>query len=70
MNNGTLSGHIQMHVEDKTFDLPARPLLSLGRAVPHDVRALEDRAFLLTLVWPEEGKRHVPSAEVNSRGKA
>lgn len=56
----TLSGHIQMHVENKTFDLPAGHLLSLDRALPHDVRALEDSAFLLTIVWPEEGKRHLP----------
>lgn len=56
----TLSGHIQMQVEEKTFDLPAGHLLSLDRALPHDVRALEDSAFLLTIVWPEEGKRHLP----------
>lgn len=54
-----LSGHIQMHVEEETFDLPAGHLLSLDRALPHDVRALEDSAFLLTIVWPEEGKRHL-----------
>jgi quercetin dioxygenase-like cupin family protein len=54
-----LSGHIQMHVQDKVFDLPAGHLLALDRAVPHDVKALEDSAFLLTLAWPEEGKRHL-----------
>lgn len=55
----TISGHIQMRVEDKTFDLPAGHLLSLDRALPHDVKALEDSAFLLIIVWPEEGKRHL-----------
>lgn len=64
-----LLGHIQMHVEDKTFDLPAGHLLSLDRAVPHDVRALEDSAFLLTLVWPEEAKRHLPGAEATPEVK-
>ena len=54
-----LSGHIQMHVEDKVFDLPAGHLLALDRAVPHDVKALEDSAFLLTIAWPEEGERHL-----------
>jgi quercetin dioxygenase-like cupin family protein len=54
-----LSGHIQMHVQDKVFDLPAGHLLALDRAVPHDVKALEDSAFLLTLAWPEEGERHL-----------
>jgi quercetin dioxygenase-like cupin family protein len=53
-----LSGHIQMHVQDKVFDLPAGNLLALDRAVPHDVKALEDSAFLLTIAWPEEGERH------------
>ena len=53
-----LSGHIQMHVQDKVFDLPAGHLLALDRAVPHDVKALEDSAFLLTIAWPEEGERH------------
>lgn len=56
----TLSGHIQMDVEGKTFDLPAGHLLALDRALPHDVRALDDSAFLLTIVWPEEAKRHEP----------
>lgn len=65
----SISGHIQMHVGDQTFDLPAGHLLSLGRAVPHDVRALEDSAFLLTLVWPAEGKRHLPGAEATTEAK-
>ena len=54
-----LSGHIQMHVQDKVFDLPAGHLLALDRAVPHDVKALEESAFLLTIAWPEEGERHL-----------
>jgi quercetin dioxygenase-like cupin family protein len=53
-----LSGHIQMHVQDKVFDLPAGHLLALDRAVPHDVKALEDSAFLLTIAWPEGRERH------------
>ena len=52
-----VSGHIQMHVQSKVFNLPAGHLLALDRAVPHDVKALEDSAFLLTLAWPEEGER-------------
>jgi hypothetical protein len=32
----TLSGHIQMHVQDKVFDLPTGYLLALDRALPHD----------------------------------
>jgi len=54
-----LSGHIQMHVQDKVFDLAAGHLLAPDRAVPHDVKALEDSAFLLTIAWPEAGQRHL-----------
>ena len=55
----TLSGHIRMHVQDKVFDLPTGYLLALDRVLPHDVKALEDSAFMLTIVWPEEGERHL-----------
>src|SRR2546429_7357633 len=36
-----------------------RSLLALDRALPHDVKALEDSAFLLTIAWPEAGQRHL-----------
>jgi len=51
-----VAGHIRMHVQDKVFDLPAGHLLALERALPHDVEALEDSAFLLTIAWPEDAK--------------
>lgn len=53
-----LSGHIQMRVLDKVFDLPAGHLLALDRSVAHDVKALEESAFLLTIAWPEQDARH------------
>jgi quercetin dioxygenase-like cupin family protein len=49
----TVAGHIRMHVESKVFDLPAGHLLALERAIAHDVEAVEDSAFLLTIAWPE-----------------
>jgi len=49
----TVAGHIRMHVEGKVLDLPAGHLLALERAIPHDVEAIEDSAFLLTIAWPE-----------------
>lgn len=54
-----LEGHIEMHVQGEMFDLPAGHLLALDRALPHDVKALEDSAFLLTIAWPEESQRHL-----------
>ena len=49
-----VAGHIRMNVQDQVFDLPAGHLLVLERALPHDVEALEDSAFLLTIAWPED----------------
>lgn len=48
----TVSGHIRMHVDGGEIDLPAGHVLALDRAVPHDVEAVEDSAFLLTIAWP------------------
>ena len=53
----TISGHIRMHVEGREFDLPAGHLLALEAAVPHDVEALEDSAFVLTVAWRGEKER-------------
>lgn len=52
-----VAGHIRMHAQDKVFDLPAGHLLALDRGVAHDVEALEDSAFLLTIAWPENEER-------------
>lgn len=50
----TVEGRIRMHADGKEFDLPAGSVLVLDRAMPHDVVAIEDSAFLLTVAWPEE----------------
>lgn len=48
----TVAGHIRMQALDRNFDLPQGGLLVLDRGVQHDVQALEDSAFLLTVAWP------------------
>jgi quercetin dioxygenase-like cupin family protein len=54
----TLSGHIQVRAQGRTFELPAGRLLALDQDVPHDVEALEESALLLTIAWPgREEKR-------------
>jgi quercetin dioxygenase-like cupin family protein len=53
----TIEGHLRMHAAGKDFDLPAGRVLVLDRALPHDVVAIEDSAFLLTIAWPE-GAEH------------
>jgi quercetin dioxygenase-like cupin family protein len=48
----TIRGHIRVRAEGRTFSLPAGGLLILDSKVPHDVEAVEESAFLLTLVRP------------------
>jgi len=50
-----LSGHIQVRASGRTFSLRPGGLLALDRGVPHDIEALEESAFLLTLAWPGRG---------------
>lgn len=47
----TLTGHIRMHVPGHTFGLPAGRMLALEQALPHDIEALENSAYLLTIAW-------------------
>ena len=52
----TVAGHLLVRAEGRRFDLPVGTLLTLDRDVRHDVEALEESAFLLTIAWP--GPRH------------
>jgi quercetin dioxygenase-like cupin family protein len=46
-----LSGNIRLRLPDTTADLTAGALLVLERGVKHDVEAVADSTFLLTLGW-------------------
>lgn len=48
----TVTGHVEVRADGRTFDLTAGRLLTLDRGVPHDVEALEESAFVLTIAWP------------------
>ena len=48
----TVAGHIVMRVGESVYDLPQGYLLALDTALPHNVEALEDSAFLLTIAFP------------------
>lgn len=52
----TLTGHIRLHLPHGAVDLPAGRLLVLDRAMRHDVEAVEESAFLLTISWPVDGQ--------------
>lgn len=49
----TVAGHLRLHLPDGSADLPAGHLLAFEPEVPHDVEALEESAFLLTVAWPK-----------------
>ncbi len=50
----TIVGHIQVRADGRTFELRPGGLLALEQGSPHDVEALEESAFLLTIAWPAE----------------
>ena len=52
----TLSGHIRLHLPERIVDLPASNLVALDQCLEHDVEALEESAFLLSIFWPPEAE--------------
>lgn len=46
-----VTGHARLRLPDRVLDLPAGRGVALDRGIPHDVEAIEDSAFLLTLSW-------------------
>lgn len=58
----TIMGKIRLHLPARTVELSVGQLLVLGSAVPHDVEAIEESAFLLTAgsphVAPKRKFRH------------
>ncbi|HXJ06458.1 MAG TPA: hypothetical protein VNH65_15240 [Candidatus Acidoferrum sp.] len=53
----SLNGHIRLHLPARVVELPAGHLLALDHCVPHDVEAVEDSVFLLTIAWPESSDK-------------
>jgi quercetin dioxygenase-like cupin family protein len=52
-----LAGHIEVHVGTKTVDAPMGSLLVLDRALSHDVEALDDSTFVLSVCTGPSDKR-------------
>jgi len=48
----TLMGHIRFRTAEEGVELPAGHMIALERDIPHDVEAVSDSAFLLTIAWP------------------
>ena len=49
-----VTGAIRLKTEQGDIDLNAGELLALDRGLPHDVEALSDCAFLVTIGWPKK----------------
>ena len=47
-----LSGHLQLKASGRTFSLRTGGVLALDHGILHDVEAVEESAFLLTIAWP------------------
>ncbi len=50
----TITGTIRIRLPDQTLDVPAGHAAILDRDLPHDVEALEESAFLVTVAWSGE----------------
>jgi quercetin dioxygenase-like cupin family protein len=47
-----LSGRLLVKLGEQTVELPAGNLLVLEKGLSHDVNAVEESAFLLSISWP------------------
>lgn len=47
-----LSGRIRLRIADEMVDLATGQVMILERELPHDVEALEESAFTITIAWP------------------
>jgi quercetin dioxygenase-like cupin family protein len=52
-----LSGRLLVQLPENTVELSAGDLLVLEKCLPHDVKAVEDSAFLLSISWPPGDKQ-------------
>jgi len=53
-------GHIRVRAQGRTFELRSGGLLALDQGLPHDVEAIEESAFVLTIARPGGKDRSVP----------
>ena len=47
-----LKGRVRLGAQGTNHELPSGNVLTLGASIKHDLEALEDAAFLLTVSWP------------------
>jgi quercetin dioxygenase-like cupin family protein len=49
-----LAGSINFSTAEQSVQISAGQMLTLEREIPHDVEAITDSAFLLTIAWPAQ----------------
>jgi len=49
----TLDGRIRFTTAERSVELATGQMLTLEHDIPHDVEAIVDSAFLLTIAWPD-----------------
>ena len=49
----TLDGRIRFSTAERSIELAGGQMLTLDHDIPHDVEAIADSAFLLTIAWRE-----------------
>jgi quercetin dioxygenase-like cupin family protein len=62
-----LCGRLMVQLPEKSVEIFAGDLLVLEKCVPHDVSAVEESAFLLSISWPQGNEQRViKSRQMNS----
>ena len=60
-----LTGHLRIRLTDKVVDVPAGDLVALDAMLGHEVEAVEESVFLLTIATAQEASR-APSASTTA----
>jgi quercetin dioxygenase-like cupin family protein len=51
-----LKGRIRLTAQGEVHELQTSEIVTLSAAIKHDVEALDDSAFLITIAWPDAEK--------------
>jgi quercetin dioxygenase-like cupin family protein len=54
-----LSGHIRLGAFGRTFDMLPGSLLTLDPGAPHDIEALAESSYVLTIAWPGRHRANI-----------
>jgi quercetin dioxygenase-like cupin family protein len=51
-----LKGTIRLTAQEKAYELRANNVVTLAASIKHQIEALDESAFLLTIAWPDAAK--------------